>query len=265
MIIWAESSVGTHTPTNQDSVFAELLHDQRFGRMVFAVVADGMGGMDRGELASATAVDRFVTWLRRADLSELTPGWLRREWGEIASQTHQSMLAYAGREGIALGSTVTVLLLAQGRYHIMNLGDTRCYEITDRIRQITEDHSLVAQEVRRGLLSPDEARADARQNVLLQCLGAGGAIKPDFFVGEAPTDAKYLLCTDGLRHYISDDEIWQVLSRGTATPEQVKELIALNRQRGETDDISVVLVQNSPQGGTNKLAHAAAPGGSVTR
>ncbi|MDR1635411.1 MAG: protein phosphatase 2C domain-containing protein [Bifidobacteriaceae bacterium] len=265
MIVFADSSPGTHSPTNQDSVLAELLHDQRLGRMVFVVVADGMGGMDQGEVASATVVDHFGRWVRQADLATAEPGWLWREWGQVVEQVHRALLDYSSQRALTLGSTVTVLLLAAGRYHVMNVGDTRCYEIADGIRQITQDHSLVAQEVRRGHLTEATARTDSRQNVLLQCLGAGAGVRPDFYAGAAPPDAKYLVCTDGLRHFVSDQEIWQVLSEGSACPAQLGQLIHLNRQRGETDDISGVLVQNSPQGGTNQLQAAAKSEGMVVR
>ncbi|MDR2381391.1 MAG: protein phosphatase 2C domain-containing protein [Bifidobacteriaceae bacterium] len=261
MILFADSSAGTHTPTNQDSVFAELLHDARHGHMVFAVVADGMGGMARGEVASATVANHFATWLRGADLTEVDPKRLRHEWCAVAEGIHEALVVYSDREHITLGSTATVLLLAAQRYHIMNVGDTRCYEIADGIRQLTEDHSLVALEVRRGQLSQERARTDARQNVLLQCLGAGASIQPDFFTGPAAPDARYLVCTDGLRHLVSDDEIGQVLAQGPASLAQLQELIKLNRDRGETDDISAVLIQNSPQGGTNPLESRGTTGG----
>ncbi|MDR1441812.1 MAG: serine/threonine-protein phosphatase [Bifidobacteriaceae bacterium] len=263
MIIWADSSAGSHTPVNQDSVFAELLHDQHLGRMVFAVVADGMGGMERGEVASATVVDHFAAWLATADWPALEPVWLWQQWAGVVERAHQALATYATSEDVVLGSTVTALLLAGGRYYILNLGDTRCYEVADGIRQLTEDHSLVAQEVRRGLLTDEQARMDARQNVLLQCLGAGPFIKPDFFSGEAARDGKYLICTDGMRHFVSDEEILEVLAGETASLNQVHQLIGLNRARGETDDISVVLVQNSPQGGTNQLEPAAQYGEKV--
>jgi serine/threonine protein phosphatase PrpC len=253
MIVFASTSAGTHTSTNQDSLLAELLHNKRLGRMVFAVVADGMGGMEKGEVASSTVVNHFTAWLRQADFTDLEPRWLWQEWGGVVAQIHQTLLEYSAQNGVSLGSTATVLLLAAGRYHIMNLGDTRCYEITDRIKQITQDHSLIAQEVRRGHLTEAAARVDSRQNVLLQCLGSGSVIQPDFFSSEAPRDAKYLVCTDGMRHFVSDQEIWQVLAPGLASPAQVQQLIQLNRLRGETDDISAVLVQNSPQGGTSQL------------
>ncbi|MDR2252626.1 MAG: protein phosphatase 2C domain-containing protein [Bifidobacteriaceae bacterium] len=268
MIVFADSSAGTHTATNQDSVLAELLHGPELGRLVFAVVADGMGGMDHGELASATVVEQFANWLRRTDLRAALaggePSQLWREWAAVVDQTHRALLDYSNERRLRLGSTVTALLLTTGRYHVMNVGDTRCYEVTDDIRLLTEDHSLVAQEVRRGLLNEAVARTDSRQHVLLQCLGAGSSVKPDFYAGPAPPGAKYLVCTDGMRHFVSDREIWQVLAQGCASANQIGQLIEMNRLRGETDDISAVLVENSPQGGTNPLEPAAPWKGAMT-
>lgn len=253
MIIFAESSAGAHTAANQDSLTAELLHDQRLGRMAFAVVADGMGGMQCGEIASAAVVDAFRAWVERADFRRLDASWLWSQWAAVISGVHEELRVFSGPRHIQTGTTVTALLLTSDTYYVANVGDSRCYEVTSRLRLLTEDHSLAASQVRQGLLSAEQARTDPRQRVLLQCVGVGQAPRPDYFTAAAPKGAKYLLCTDGMRNAVRDEELFEVLSAGLASTEQLTELIRRNRSRGETDDISAILIEHCPQGGTGKI------------
>ena len=139
-------------------------------------------------------------------------------------------------------------MLTEQRYYIINVGDSGIYEITDCTKQLTEDQTVVAREVKYGRLTPEQAKRDPRKSVLLQCVGATKNVDPDFFFGTPVAGAVYLLCSDGFRHEISDDEMCRFFSASiNTTPDlmagHIRELIEINKQRGEKDNISAALIR----------------------
>ena len=140
------------------------------------------------------------------------------------------------------------MLITDKDYYIMNVGDSRAYEIYDRVYRLTNDQTFVAREVALGNMTPEQAETDSRRSVLLQCIGASEEVYPDFFVGNAKQNAVYMLCSDGFRHEITEGEIYagfnpQVLLNDTDMNRNTLSLIELNKQRNERDNISVVLVR----------------------
>ena len=143
-IISTATDIGTTKATNQDSFNARVVTTP-LGRMAFAVVCDGMGGLDKGEVASASVVNAFCKWAeqRLPDLCEsgLTDSAVRADWVGIATEYNEKIKLYGKRCGLAsgLGTTVTALLLTEQRYYIINVGDTRAYEIGDHVALLTKD------------------------------------------------------------------------------------------------------------------------------
>lgn len=250
-IVSANTDVGTVKHTNQDSLSVMILNTAQ-GKMVFSILCDGMGGLQMGELASATVVQAFRNWAIR-DLpalcgAPLEDAVIRRQWEQLATQQNRLIAAHGAKHDIRLGTTAVVMLLTQNRYYILNVGDSRAYELTDTIRQITTDQSLVAREVALGHLTPEQAEIDSRRNVLLQCIGASNDVRPDMFFGPVRPDAVYMLCSDGFRHELSPAEIYQSLQPAALLSDSdmhghAEKLIELNKQRGEEDNISVVLAR----------------------
>ena len=119
-------------------------------------------------------------------------------------------------------------------------------EIAAYVRQLTEDHTVVANEVRLGNLTKEQADHSSIQNVLTRCVGVQEEVYPDLFFGEVQRDAVYMLCSDGFRHRITEDEMQKYLRRPAEGSLQMKRqeeyLIELNKQRGETDNISVITI-----------------------
>lgn len=250
-IITANTDVGTTKSTNQDSLTAMVVNTPQ-GRMVFAVLCDGMGGLEKGEVASAALIHAFRNWATQ-DLpllcnAPLEDGTIRNQWSAIITEQNEKIKQYGARQGVRLGTTVVVLLLTQTRYYILNVGDSRAYELNSGIRQITNDQTFVAREIALGNMTPEQAKTDSRRNVLLQCVGASEEVYPDMFFGDVCTDSVYMLCTDGFRHEITAEEIYEKLQPGVLFDEYTMQkntvgLIALNKQRQERDNISVVLVR----------------------
>ncbi len=250
-IISANTDVGLTKNTNQDSLTSMVLNTPQ-GRMVFAVLCDGMGGLDKGEVASASVITAFRNWalnelpsLCSAPLEDAT---IRSQWESIIDEQNQTIKAYGSRQGVRLGTTAVVMLLTQNRYYILNVGDSRAYELTTEIRQLTNDQTFVAREVAMGHMTEEEAASDPRRSVLLQCVGASENVYPDMFFGDVQHNAIYMLCSDGFRHEITAEEIYEKLQPEVLFDEYTMQqhtisLIELNKQRLERDNISVALVR----------------------
>ena len=250
-IISASTDVGIAKQTNQDSLTTMVINSP-LGRMAFCVLCDGMGGLERGEVASASVINAFRNWalieLPKLCNQPLEDATIRNHWETIIEQQNNLIKSYGARQGVRLGTTVVVMLLTQSRYYILNVGDSRAYELTTGIRQITQDQTFVAREIALGHMTPEEAAVDSRRNVLLQCVGASDEVYPDMFFGEVAHNAVYMLCSDGFRHEISGEEIYGKLQPGVLFDEYTMQqnavsLIELNKQRQERDNISVSLVR----------------------
>lgn len=250
-IISANTDIGIAKTTNQDSLTVKRLTTP-LGAMVFAVMCDGMGGLAKGEVASATVIRAFDNWvnteLPRLCQAPLEDTVIRSQWEAIITAENQRIKTYGARQGVRLGTTAVVMLLTQTRYYILNVGDSRAYELCEGLRQITLDQTFVAREIALGNMTPEQAALDPRRNVLLQCVGASDEVYPEMFFGDVRQDAVYMLCTDGFRHEITPEEIYQQLQPGVlfdhaSMDRNSLNLIELNKQRQERDNISLVLVR----------------------
>ena len=250
-IISANTDIGISKNTNQDSLTAMVLNTP-LGRMAFCVLCDGMGGLDKGEVASASVINAFRDWavteLPALCGAPLEDAVIRSQWEKIISDQNQKIKTYGARQGVKLGTTAVVMLLTQTRYYVLNVGDSRAYELTTGLRQITSDQTFVAREIAMGRMTVNEAAVDSRRNVLLQCVGASDDVYPDMFFGDVQHDAVYMLCSDGFRHEITAEEIFEKLQPGVLFDDYTMQqhtisLIELNKQRQERDNISVALVR----------------------
>lgn len=174
---------------------------------------------------------------------------IREQWDRIIMEQDEKIKNYGRGQGLRLGTTATVLLLTQSRYYILNVGDSRVYEISDELRRLTNDQTLVAREVSQGRLTEEEAERDPRRNVLLQCVGASRTVCPEMMFGSTKQGTVYMLCSDGFRHELSPDELYENLR-----PERLSGMEALDatafrlaelcKQRRERDNISVILIRS---------------------
>ena len=250
-IVTANTDIGMVKDTNQDGMSVKVI-DTPQGKMTFAILCDGMGGLAKGEVASTTLIAAFNDWVfdNLAVLCNkpIEDSDIRNQWERIIVSQNNNIKSYGARQGIRLGTTAVVMLLTESRYYILNVGDSRAYEISDTLHQLTEDQTFVASEIQLGRMTPEEAKTDSRRNVLLQCVGASEEVYPDMFFGETKKDAVYMLCSDGFRHEITPDEIYEKFQPNAsysadAMNENSRSLIELNKSRSERDNISVVLVR----------------------
>ncbi len=250
-IISANTDVGIKKSTNQDSVLIRKYNTDQ-GEVVFAIVCDGMGGLEKGEVASASVVNAFATW---ADQTvpylhgTLNTELVENRWRGLIVEMNEKIKSYGRKNNVSLGTTVTAILLTPTQYCAVNVGDTRAYEITSGdFRLITKDHSLVQREIDQGILTEEQAKTDPRRSVLLQCCGASDTVVPDFFYGDVKANAVYMLCTDGFRHEITPEEICQAIAPEMVVDEasmynNIQWLIELNKSREEKDNISAAMIR----------------------
>lgn len=257
-LVAAYTDTGVRKETNQDSICIRRAAVSDRGEAILAVVCDGMGGLKKGEVASATAVNAFGAWFD-ANLSRL-PFFdnsnfvqVRRQWSTLVDELQQGLLSYANIDKAQLGTTVAAFFAYGDRYLTMNIGDSRIYERKKSLRQLTEDQSLVAREIAAGRITKEESRHHPQRNILLQCLGAGNQVTPVFTEGKVQGDALYLLCTDGLSHEVSPQELEECFqavylnSKDTMTS-ALREMTELCMARGETDNITSILLKTKESG-----------------
>ena len=214
--VTADTDVGIIKETNQDSIIVR--HGKYSGgEVLMAVVCDGMGGLEKGELASATVIRAFLQWFGEElayELENLDMRVIGARWSLMLKELNARILEYGQARGISLGTTFTGMLFVGEQYVIVHVGDTRAYQIGKSIRQITADQTFVAQEIERGDMTAEQARTDKRRNMLLQCVGASDLLKPDVLVGRTEKGV-YMLCSDGFRNEVAKREMYMSPCPGT--------------------------------------------------
>lgn len=247
----ALTDVGIKKQTNQDSLCLKIAKTSDNQQAVLAVVCDGMGGLEKGELASATVIRTLSNWFEN-DFEKCIPSFehdsLVSEWENMLYSLNQKILSYGKKTGVNLGTTLTALLIFEKKYMTIHVGDSRIYEITDIMNQITEDQTFIAREIQLGHMTIEEAKNDSRKNMLLQCVGASRIVTPDISFGYVKPNATYMLCSDGFRHVISDEEMYDafnpaILNNTSIMKKNANNLIEIIKSRNEKDNISVILLK----------------------
>ena len=247
------TDIGIRKETNQDSLCIKRAQTNK-GIILLAMICDGMGGLSKGEVASATIINAFSNWFEQELPVVLAEDnyveEVKYHWGRMIKEQNKNIADYGRANHIQLGSTLTAMLIFENsQYLIAHVGDSRAYRIKDgEIAVLTTDQTVVANEVRQGRLTVEQAETDPRRNVLLQCIGASKIVEPDFIQGKIESDECYMLCSDGFRHVITSDEIKLAFCPINNPDEEtmknnIIKLIELNKERQETDNISAVLIK----------------------
>jgi protein phosphatase len=206
----------------------------------FAILADGMGGYERGEEASATMVRAAC------DDNGRTMGRRPRRWlARLFAGANRCIHARACRLNVVMGTTCSMLLIRRRKVYCAHVGDSRIYLLADGVlQQLTRDHTLVNEMVRQRRITSAEAALHPQRNVLVRAIGTSPDVAPDIFRVKAPLRAgsRFLLCSDGLHDLVPEAEIRRLLD---ARPlrEVAPSLIALARERGGYDNITAVVVE----------------------
>ena len=220
-------------------------------------VADGMGGAQAGEVASRLAAAAFREY-READ--ELAP---EERVQAIIKEANRRIYdrARTDSEVSGMGTTVTAALLTDGRVVIGHVGDSRAYRIRDgRLEQLTEDHSLVADLMRSGRLTPEEAEGHPQRSVITRALGTDSDVDVDTLLIEAEEGDLFLLCSDGLSTMVSDADVLATVARAKSLDEAARNLVRAANSGGGEDNVTVVLFRVDPDEAIDETLVAPVPG-----
>jgi PPM family protein phosphatase len=242
------SDVGRVRTNNEDSFrIVEALN--------LFILSDGMGGEAHGEVASAMAVDAVNKYCE-AEREDSGATVLDEIPANISSQTRRLRHAVAqanfqifqsaqkNPEQRGMGATITALWLKDTLMSIAHVGDSRAYLLRNgNLQQLTNDHSLVAEQVRRGLITPQQAEESEMQSVLLRALGAHPEVEIDVDEVEIIPRDVLLLCSDGLTRMVTEPEIAGALQAETVPSAAAERLIALANENGGIDNVTVIVVR----------------------
>ena len=243
---FAVSDTGKWRPQNEDAFICDPEN------AVF-LVADGMGGEEYGEVASQLTADHFtkliLPFVHDEDITipfdhsrdeDLFSGIMRH----AVEGTNSAVVEYASEHlsHRGMGSTLTAAIFYKEFLYIAHVGDSRLYKIdSEKIHQVTEDHTRVQEMVREGVLSKEEARIHPNRNIITRCIGRRYQSNPDIFRLEISDDEVFLICSDGLNDMVTDQEIHAVVDRSDTLEEAGKKLIEVANRNGGKDNITVVL------------------------
>lgn len=239
METYCQTDVGLKRNSNQDFVYAS---DQKVGRLPsLLIVADGMGGHAAGDLASRVCVETAVSSIEGSGQTETIP-----ILAEAVQKANRAVLKKAAEkpEYEGMGTTIVAAVIEGNTLYVANVGDSRLYLIDDdRIDQITLDHSLVAEMVRSGRISPEQMRNHPEKNIITRAVGGEENVEADFFdVGLHKGDV-VLLCSDGLTNMVEDEQIFRIVRREKTLRDAGQKLISAANSAGGRDNISVVLAR----------------------
>jgi serine/threonine protein phosphatase PrpC len=240
------TDLGRKRQTNEDALFL----DDELG---LYIVADGMGGHAAGEVASREAVDTLYGMVKRGigDLHELVDP-LSPEHARAACRLMESAvqaatyfvfsIAEIDRDKSGMGTTISALLVLGDYAVTAQVGDSRIYKVAaSNVEQLTEDHTLIAWQLKQGLITPQEAAHSPHKNVITRAVGNREYVQVDTRCVPLLPSTRFLLCSDGLHGYLEDDDIPPVVDLG-GTP-AVQRFIDLANERGGKDNITAILVE----------------------
>lgn len=240
MISYGKTDIGMVRSMNQDSIF---FSDKDIGNLPnLYIVADGMGGHQAGDFASAHAVSWFVEYVKNCQyVNPITI--LKTGIAKVNDMLLQKASEHKELKG--MGTTFVTAVVAGTKVYIANIGDSRLYVMGEEPKQITLDHSLVEELIRTGQLDRRRVRFHPERNIITRALGTGNEAVPDFFEINLKKDEKILLCTDGLTNMIEDDEIRDIVMQKQFLDKTCDQLIERANYYGGKDNIGVVVVEQA--------------------
>lgn len=246
-----KSDIGTTRDSNQDSVYAGTVKTS-LGNAFLGVVCDGMGGLSNGEIASRTVANIFRDWFLNEFVSNMLVShisdFIFDQWRELINKANITLLEISRGSGEQMGTTLSVLLIINKKYYAAQIGDSRIYYLTNKnILQITDDHSYVMEQVKKGLMTETEARLSGRRNVLTRCIGAVREVYGDFYSGEVQSGDSFLISSDGFHAKASLEEIGTILTtinlgKHNKIEKTLSDYIAFRKSAGEKDNITAIVV-----------------------
>ncbi|MBQ0064226.1 MAG: Stp1/IreP family PP2C-type Ser/Thr phosphatase [Firmicutes bacterium] len=245
MKAWGSTDVGKLREINEDDYFVAYNRHKD----LMAVVCDGIGGSQAGEVASSTAIQTIYSLF--LDAPEFESDSQVNLWLQATLNTANDVIFSKSANNIyekGMGTTCVGVLITDGKSYIFNIGDSRIYaKYDDGFIQMTEDHSVINKLLKEGKITPKEAKTHVQKNTLTNALGVWRIFRIDINKIESTFDY-LLICSDGLHGYVSKIDIESVVLSDTLTlKEKVSSLIALANKEGGKDNCTVILIDNSAE------------------
>ena len=238
------TSKGRVREQNQDAFVCSLNPVGNFPNLF--IIADGMGGHNSGDIASEMAIDYFCTFIRkfnneyyisRNSYLDVLASAVRR----ANKKVYENSISNESNSG--MGTTLTACSIIEDKAYIVHVGDSRLYTISPRkIKRVTTDHSYVEEMLRKGKITPEEAKISPYRNMITNVLGTEPNVRVDGIIEDLTNVSMILLCSDGLSNMLSDKEILETVYASDFMGARVENLIDAANNNGGTDNISVVLV-----------------------
>lgn len=241
MNYYAKTDIGRVRSKNQDQA-AVIVNTKD---QIVAVVCDGMGGHRSGEIASRVVIEHVVSCFNCIppfDNVDEVKKWIKEtiiEADIIVKKTAMQNIEHRG-----MGTTIVVAVFMDNMLYISHVGDSRAYVLkNDNLIQVTRDHTLVNELIKRGVISEEEGKNHSQKHVLMQAIGADTKIEPSLIELDF-VNSLLLLCSDGLYNSLDENKIIEVLRKDIKVPYMVDELIDLANENGGYDNIAVAIIDN---------------------
>jgi len=254
-----KTDVGLVRTNNEDCIGYDL-------RGGIFVLSDGMGGQAAGEVASKITVDTVLSYFQQREDHDRRDKVVGREFAgvsgrasalanaiQLANQAiHTAVEADPLKTG--MGATIVALCVEGNLFSIAHVGDSRIYLIrAGAIQRLTSDHSFVTEQVRRGMISQEEADRSTMQNVIVRALGSDETVEPDLADHELAAGDVLLLCCDGLTQKLTDASLLELVNRTANLAQACEGLILAAKEAGSDDNVSCILVRAAERGWLEKI------------
>lgn len=248
------------TAHRTDAGLIRLINEDRaavrdeFNGFTLAIVADGMGGHQAGEIASQMAIELVETEMRSVLTADMTVEQRKDTVRSAISVANDRVFEIASKQARyqGMGTTVVAALATSTDLVIGHIGDSRAYLVSnDSIRQLTEDHSLVNELIKSGQITQEEASVHPLRNVVTRALGTDKQVDVDVVHTAWRTGDVLLLCSDGLSGLVGESELYSVITDRRDLQDKVDRLVERALEEGGGDNITVVLLANDKLGGVD--------------
>lgn len=248
MIYDCASHIGKVRKNNEDYCKGEILNTD-FGPVGIFALADGMGGHNKGEVASKLAVENIVEFLKE---NLLQSNNIKIDYiDDIIKQAYHSVNHIIYEKSISslefdgMGTTLVIAIIYKDNLYVANVGDSRCYLLNENgFNKITIDHSVVEELVKANIITKEEAKTHPRRNHITRAIGTDEMVIVDIFKREIHKGNKILLTSDGLTGFVGDDIIKDILLKDDDVKNLAQELINTANDISGKDNISVVLIED---------------------
>lgn len=243
MLGYGKTDIGQIRPKNEDSIYISNVPVGKLHNLY--IVADGMGGHKAGQVASNTAIEAFLAYLNKYQPDSTEEPLDMLIGGVNMANNAVYKLGQTYVEYSEMGTTMTAATILNNNMYIAHVGDSRLYKITDnKICQITNDHSLVAEMIKAGQITEDEARIHPQRNCITRAVGTDSNVTTDGLIVKVKENDIIVMCSDGLNSMLEDDEICNIAkAKGFSIEERVDMLISTANNNGGNDNISAIIIE----------------------